>query len=363
MIEYLAWISMGFILLQFLVALANFLFHEKMEGLGASLEERVSILIPARNEEDHIETIISDVLDQEYENFELLIYNDESTDRTAEIVSKFEAMDNRIRMISSEGLPGGWLGKNHACHTLARHASGKYYLFLDADVRIGGDIIEQAMLYAKKRRLSLITIFPKQIMISRGEKISVPVMTYILLTLLPLILVRISRNPSLAAANGQFMFFDAKTYHRFEPHLMVKDQRVEDIAIARLLKVNRMRISCQTGDDRISCRMYTNYRDALNGFTKNIIEYFGGSSVLAVLFWLITTLGIIFVILGMPIEKIIIFIIVYLLTRMLVSHRSRQNILENIIFLLHQQFVMGVFIATAIRKSAGKSHEWKGRKI
>jgi hypothetical protein len=246
---------------------------------------------------------------------------------------------------------------------LAEQAGGSYFLFLDADVRISGDIVSQSISHAAKHELSLISVFPKQIMKGTGEKMSVPMMNYILLTLLPMILVRKSARPSLAAANGQYMFFEANTYRTLQPHSRMKNNRVEDIAIARFYKEKGKMVSCQTGDERIRCRMYQNYDEAQKGFSKNVIEFFGGSGILAVLFWLITSFGMVFVILAMPPALMIAFFAIYLLCRILVSVRSKQNIFMNLFFLLPQQISLGIFIFNALLHHRRKKLEWKGRKV
>src|SRR5690606_28081384 len=135
-------------------------------------------------------------------------------------------------------LPKGWLGKNNACHNLAQHAKGKYLLFLDADVRVGDSIIKNTVSFTKKHKLGLLSIFPMQIMETLGEQSTVPNMNYILLSLLPLLLVRNTNFSSLAAANGQFMHFHAEIYPQTLPHQRMKNSKVEDIKIARFYKKN-----------------------------------------------------------------------------------------------------------------------------
>jgi hypothetical protein len=164
-------------------------------------------------------------------------------------------------------------------------------LFLDADVHIGNRLIDNAIAFTNRHDTGLISIFPKQIIVSAGEKITVPNMNLILVSLLPLILVRKLRFPSLAAANGQFMFFRQDVYKKILPHQLMKNNMVEDIAIAREFKRKCIRIACLLGDVNISCRMYTGFSDAVSGFSKNVIDFFGGSFLTAFLFWLITSFG------------------------------------------------------------------------
>jgi cellulose synthase/poly-beta-1,6-N-acetylglucosamine synthase-like glycosyltransferase len=323
----------------------------------------VSILIPARNEEKNIGTLLTDLQQQDYQNIEILVFNDQSTDKTAEIVTDFNHCDSRIKMINAEALPDGWLGKNHACYKMAQQAKGEYFLFLDADVRLGQQIIHNTIRMSQKYSLGLLSIFPMQMMKSIGEWITVPVMNYILLSLLPLILVRKSGFPSLAAANGQFMLFEAKKYMEYQPHEKMKANKVEDIEIARFYKVQKIQIACLTGNNSIKCRMYTGFSEAVNGFSKNVINFFGNSFFLAILFWLLTSFGFLVVLYAISIKALIFLFIIIFLTRMAVSITSHQNILYNLACFIPQQLSMGVFIFQAMKNTVKKQYEWKGRSI
>jgi chlorobactene glucosyltransferase len=159
------------------------------------------------------------------------------------------------------------------------------------------------------------------------------------------------------------MFFDAHTYHKLLPHKIMKESRVEDISIARYLKNNGITIACLLGDERIRCRMYSGFSDSVNGFSKNVVAFFGNSFLLAVLFWLITTFGFFAVMLYLSPVLFAAYLIIYFLTRIMISLSSRQNILKNLLYTLPLQFSMGVFIWNAfINKNFGK-FEWKGRNI
>jgi glycosyltransferase involved in cell wall biosynthesis len=358
-----AYIVFAFTIIQLLVALMNLLPGVHLPRKAGKHDNLVSVLIPARNEESNIGTILRDLTEQEYSNIEILVFDDQSEDRTAEIVDRLAAADRRIRLLTSEGLPEGWLGKNHACHALAKHAKGDFLLFLDADVRISNNTIGRAVSYSLKHGLALISIFPKQVILSFGEKFTVPNMNYILLSLLPLPLVRMSGFVSLSAANGQFMFFRARDYCNIEPHSLMRGNKVEDIAISRHLKGRKYRIACLAGDDGITCRMYKSYREAVSGFSKNVIAFFGNSFFLAVMFWLVTTFGFIPVFLSLPSFLCALYVAAYLLARIFISLSSRQNIAENLIFFPLLQFTMGSFIYNAFINKYFRKFQWKGRSI
>jgi len=359
-----AYIIFSFGALRLLVSFINLAFREKPRKGTVTGNPIVSVLIPARNEESNIGNILADLAVQDYENIEILVFDDMSDDDTAKIVLWHGEHDKRIRLIRTGGLPEGWTGKNYACHCLAKEAKGQWFLFLDADVRISGSIIPDMISFAMKHRLALISIFPKQIMVNPGEKISVPVMNYILLSLLPLVFVRkVMRFPSLSAANGQFMFYNAEIYRQVLPHEKLRDKRVEDIAGARMLKRMRHRIACLTGDDSIKCRMYSDFREAAEGFSKNIIAYFGNSFFAAILFWFVTTFGFIPVFIYLQLWIALAYIGIGLIIRVFVSAASSQNIAQNLLYAIPQQAAAGFFILKAVISKIKGGFEWKGRNV
>jgi glycosyltransferase involved in cell wall biosynthesis len=321
------------------------------------------VLIPARNEEKNIARLIKDLQEQDYQNIEIIIFNDLSSDNTAEIVFELSKLDNRIKLINSDGLPDGWLGKNFACHSLSEYAKGDCFLFLDADVRISKDIILNTITISEKYVLGLLSIFPTQIMVTTGEWVTVPNMNYILLSLLPLVLVRKSKFPSLAAANGQFMLFNSVKYREIHPHEKMKKNRVEDIEIARYFKRNNIKIACITGLRAIQCRMYEGFNEAVNGFSKNVITFFGNSFVSAIAFWLLTTFGFLVVLFSLSRFIFILYLLVFIITRVIISVISHQNILYNLLFLIPQQIALGLFIYKALINKLKKQYEWKGRRL
>ncbi|MBK6284442.1 MAG: glycosyltransferase family 2 protein [Draconibacterium sp.] len=336
---------------------------QRFQKSNENSNQLVSVLIPARNEENNIGNLLSDLQKQDYTNIEIIVFNDQSTDKTAGIVNSYTESDKRIKLINSKGLPDGWLGKNHACFTLAKQATGKYFLFLDADVKIGNNIIQQTTLFAQKNKLGLLSIFPMQIMKTLGEDITVPNMNVILLSLLPLILVRKTNFTSIAAANGQFMLFQSEIYRKFQPHEKMRTSKVEDIKIARYFKKSKIKVACLTGNSSITCHMYNGFSEAIYGFSKNVIQFFGGSFVIAILFWLVTSLGFIAVLFSFSTLLFLLYLSVVGLTRIFISIVSKQSVFRNLLLAIPQQITMGIFILQAIVNSFKKQYTWKERNI
>ena len=360
---YLAVFFVFFFALRFAVVVVNILFSPVLKKQKQHDSPKVSLLIPARNEEKNISNILKDIQSLTYPNLEVVVFDDESTDKTREIVKAFSAKDNRIGLLESPGLPEGWLGKNNACHILAQSARGDYFLFLDSDVRLRPGILESALAQMQKHNLKLLSIFPKQIMKTNGEKMIVPLMNSILLSLLPLILTRTNQRPSLAAANGQFMLFERKTYLQIQPHKRVKNLLVEDILIARLYKTQKLKMQCMTGNETISCRMYQGYHDALKGLARSVVEFFGGSHLVAFFYWVSGTLGIFFIAFFLPPVFTFASLAVILATKAGSSYLSRQPIIQNLWLALPQQLLLGRIVIESYRNKKNNKFRWKGRNI
>ena len=374
MIRIISMLALVFAGLRLLVALVNFLSRLSIKGKEKGQEDLVSVLIPARNEENNIGGLLDQLRGQDYKNLEIIVLDDNSDDKTVAVVNLKMESDSRIKLLKNNDLPEGWSGKNHACHLLSQKANGKYFLFLDADISIKNNIIPVMVSYLDHYSLALVSIFPKQIMHSFGERISVPNMNWILLSLLPLVMVRLSKRPSLTAANGQFMLFNATIYRKLGPHQKARASIVEDIEMMREIKKlrpdknrrkslrNRYKTAVITGDDRISCRMYHNFDEAVHGFSKNVLHFFGNSLVWTLIFLLIT--GPVIIIL--PFYSLT-FTLIYLLAgisiRILISLTSKQNILYNIILAPLQQLSLYFIVYKAVKIKFAGSYTWKGRQV
>jgi glycosyltransferase involved in cell wall biosynthesis len=359
--SYIAAFILAFAFVRLLVVLANA--GQWIKSRRTNDRPGVSVLIPARNEENNIGTLLSHLSQLHYENLEIIIYNDNSEDATLEVIESFAEHDSRIKVLNGHDLPAGWRGKNHACHRLAEQAKGEFLLFLDADVQVKGSIIESAVASIEKYNIDLLSIFPLQLMQTKAEKIIVPIMNWILVSLLPLAMVRLTRNPSFAAANGQFMMFRAEVYRKEMFHSRLRNRPVEDIAIARFMKEKGYRVQTLLGNEEISCRMYDNGRDAIGGFSRSTPQFFGGSHILAILFALITTFGFIPVGLAFSLPVTIAYFGMIILMRTLISVWSRQNITDNLLLAPVQQIAFLYIVFHSVLHRHKKSLKWKGRLI
>jgi len=361
---YFCYFLIGLLGIRLMVAIANYFSFAYLPKVNVlATVPSVSILIPARNEEENIGTLLEQVSTLEYPMLEIIVYNDHSDDQTESIIKHWATRIPTIKIINGQQPPEGWLGKNHACHKLAQTATGDILLFLDADVRVKKDFIKRSISHFQKHQLHLLSIFPKQIMRSFGERISVPIMNWILLSLLPLSLIRKSRNNAFSAANGQFMMFNAGNYKTLWPHEKYKFHQVEDIATIRLFKQEGLAVDTRLGDDDISCRMYVGLDAAITGFAKNIFQFFGNNKLLTVSFAIITTLAPCILYLSIGLWWFITYIIGIVAIRFFVSLASQQSIVQNIVLTIPQHIIFLAIILKGLITNKQKKLLWKGRNI
>ncbi len=324
----------------------------------------VSVLIPARDEENNIGRCLRHVVKQNYRNLEIIVLDDYSMDDTAWIVKGYAKKDRRVKLLSGKALPEGWLGKNHACGQLAENAAGDYILFLDADVTLAENAIGSALYEITHKKAEMLSVFPSQKFGTLGEYLVVPLMNWFLLTFLSLRAVYKSGNPAFSAANGQFIMFRRNYYSDFGGHRVVKDKVVEDMELARLVKKRGDKVITLLGGDAVNCKMYNGFVSSIRGFSKNFFPGFNAPSYLFILFIFFS----LFIFLS---PVILIFqnfiylahIILIAVTRVMISIISRQNILLNLLLHPLQMLILAVTGFYSVYVTLLKKTIWKGRKI
>ncbi len=234
----------------------------------------VSVLLPARNEADQIGRCLASLSAQEYPSLEIIVLDDGSDDGTADIASDGARRDARIRVVHGLPLPAGWTGKTFACHQLSQLASGDLLLFTDADTIHAPHTVGAAVAELRKQNAGLLTVIPHQITGSFWEKTLLPLLHFVTWCFLPHPLVRLSRNPAFAMANGQFMLFRREAYVAAGGHESVRGAIVEDVWLSRRVKQAGYGLVIMDGGDAVSCRMYSGFSSIWQGFSKNLFPGF-----------------------------------------------------------------------------------------
>lgn len=352
-----------FMILRFTVTLFNFISNPKLTIAPRSYDEFVSILIPARNKERNILDLLQSIRGQEYSNYEVIILDDHSTDETLAVYRKFCEGDKRFRVVSGKDIPAGWQGKNYACYQLAEHARGAFLMFLDADGIVNDGLINNSIHRMKFYRLDLLSLFANQMMISWGERVIVPLIHFILLNLLPLRLVRLSKSPAFSTASGQFMLFNSNSYRENQWHELVKERVVEDIEVMKLLKASGLRGETLLANRYIFYRTYRNFGEAFRGFSKNFFAGFNNNVIGLFLYLFLVILGPLAIAYILSAELLFFALSLIVLSRVMISLMSGQNVWLNI--LLHPiQMALMIFLAVvSVNNYFTKTPAWKDRTI
>jgi chlorobactene glucosyltransferase len=233
----------------------------------------ISVCVPARNEARNIRDCVESILAQDYPHVEVIVVEDRSTDTTAEILTNLAKVAKvPFQAIHGADLPPGWAGKPHALFqaaAAARAAPGAWLCFVDADTFLSPATLSACYAKALETKADMFTILTFQIMGSFWEKVVLPiVMTALSVGFSP----RKVNDPERkeAVANGQFILVKRAIYDAIGGHERIKDQIVEDKAIAEQVKWNGYRLVLANGYSLARTRMYTSLPELWEGWTKNV---------------------------------------------------------------------------------------------
>lgn len=222
----------------------------------------VIVIVPARNEERHIARVVSS-----FPRGWVLVVDDESTDRTAEI-----ARDNTAEVIPAPRLTGSLKGKPNACAAGARATASDWILFADADTWYAPEFLHSALNYAEKHELDLLTVFPRQVTRTLAEKILLPYAFALYFCGVDAEAVNDPNSPE-ALANGQCMLFRRSFYDFIGGHAAVATSVIEDVALAALAKRHRGRVCVMRAERMAFVRMYSSFAEIWRGFSKNSFRF------------------------------------------------------------------------------------------
>ncbi len=296
-ITWLLFFSLFYLLVTSIILIRNQidLTALRTSGSGSSQNRKISVCIPARNEEKNIGLLLQSLVKQTYPNYEIHLLDDQSADDTYKIAASYKKSHPEIlNLHHGEPKPEGWLGKPWACNQLGNLSDGELLVFLDADTQLGPETLQQIGWSFEFDSADMITVWPRQIVGSFWEKSVIPLIYYALVTLLPAIYVY--RKPRwmpvfvhtrfrhiFAAACGQCIAFNRECYDAIGGHSAVKNAIVDDVELAKRVKQEGFTMRMYHGVGTVNCRMYRSEAEMFEGLRKNFLQGFNNSLPLFIL--------------------------------------------------------------------------------
>ncbi len=354
-----------FIIFVTIVSITNWFILKRPTNITIKKKPLVSILLPARNEEKTIVNCAKSLLNQDYENYELIVLDDNSTDKTLELLKTLKIKYPELKILKGKPLPNDWLGKHWACHQLSSEAKGQYLLFTDADTKHSPEALTKTISIMENKKLDMLTGFVKEKLLSFGEMLTVPFIGWVIFAIMPLIFGYLTKLRIFSATVGQFMLFRRDAYDDIGGYESVKNDVTDDMALGRKIQKTGKKWRLYDLTDLVSCRMYNNFKEAFNGFSKNLYSVFWYNPLLLFLCW-----GWFIIVFIIPIITLVINFNYFTLVN--VSLITLSWLLASIklkyplkIILFYPLIILTMFIVSVrsmILTYSGQA-SWKGRKL
>ena len=330
----------------------------------------LSVLIPARNEEKNLRATLEAVLANQGAEFEVIVLDDHSTDRTAAIVAEFAAIDPRVRLEAAPPLPVGWCGKQHACNVLAGFARHPLLVFIDADMRLAPNALQRMASFMDTSGAALSSGVPRQELGTFSERLLLPLIHFVLLGYLPMPFMRWTKLAGFSAGCGQLFIARADAYRATGGHAMIRATLHDGVKLPRLFRRAGFRTDLFDATDLATCRMYHTNAETWRGLGKNATEGLGSpGTILPMTVLLIGGQVIPFVLVAFaallsPAGILFAGIasVISLAPRLVNVWLFRQPFGSALLHPLGVLALLGIQWLALFRQFAGKPSEWKGRK-
>lgn len=332
---------------------------------------RCSVLIPARNEAKAIADAIGSVLNNREVDLEVIVLDDGSTDRTADIVRQIAGQDGRVQLATAPPLPAGWCGKQHACSVLAGLARHPLLVFLDADVRLSPDALGRMAAFLEKSGVALASGVPRQETRTVSEQLLIPLIHFVLLGFLPMSRMRRSRAPSYGAGCGQLFIARSDAYHASGGHGAIRGTLHDGPKLPRAFRAAGFATELFDATDVASCRMYSTDAEVWRGLAKNAHEALGSPALIGpatvflfggqVLPFCLLLAAIFVAVTPLSIALAVVGALLAWLPRLLGARRFRQSHWSALFHPLGISGLLAIQWHAFLRQLTGRPSTWKGR--
>jgi hypothetical protein len=326
----------------------------------------VTAIVPARNEEKVIAACVES-LEQQSEIGEILVVNDQSTDRTADIVRGLTVEISHLRLLQTREVPPGWVGKNNAVWIAAREANSAWLLFTDADAELAPGAVRRALEIAEEQKAALVSFSPQQVTETWYEKSLIPFVYCRLAKYFSFDAVNDPASP-VAAANGQFLMIRRESYEAMGGHASIAGEVLEDVALARRAKAAGQTIWFGSGKGIVRARMYRSFQAMCEGWTKNLYQLLGGrpGAVYRELLGVVPWVPLLLLMLGMWLPFALLVGLGLLLARHAAYGAALASNHFRLAYILY--YIPGVVLYAVVLWASYRAHvrgkvAWKGREI
>ncbi len=341
------------------IAAVNF-FQIRTPKATSQLLDSVGVVVPMRNEAENVEGIVATLSAQDGP-FHFYLLDDNSEDKTLELLQRFTAGDSRFTVIKGAPLADGWIGKTWALQQLYEASSEDVLVSIDADVRLTNDAINKAVTSLRGARLDFLSPYPRQIAHSFGERLIQPLLQWSWLTTVPLRYAEGARQKSMAVANGQFFVVRRSALDSIGGYQSVKHAVIDDVFLARQLIAHGSSGTVIDGSDIAETRMYASWSEIEAGYGKSLNKAFGSifGAIFVIVFLFVTSIApLVLGLLGNPYGWLGFAAIVG--SRVLSAIKSRGSVVDSV---LHPISIVALIYLIVYSYLVRGTVTWKGRTL
>jgi len=242
---------------------------------------KVSIILPARNEEKFIEKCLDSLIKQDYDNYEIITINDSSNDSTGDIIKKYSEKSPKVVFVDAKPKPDGWIGKNWACIEGYKKASGDLLLFTDADTVHTSSVISLAVSHLLSLDLDVLTVIPRMLCLDKITKITLPMISTFLHTRFSALRVN-DTSKNTGYFFGSFFIIKKSTYDSVGTHEGVKGELVEDGALGKKVKESGFKMRMVRGEHLVDAVWARDMHTLWNALKRLMISFYLQNAKMAV---------------------------------------------------------------------------------
>ncbi|RPH32861.1 MAG: glycosyltransferase family 2 protein [Bacteroidales bacterium] len=305
-----------------------------------------SIIVYVQNSDKSIGKLIQGIKEQTHQNFEVLIYNDQSNDKTVEVITEISAGDKRFRLFNGGELNTGWQNKNYAYDKLVQIAKGQYYIFVDSDNFIDSQFVANAISHMQRKSLSLLMLYPKLYSHRFWTRMQISATQWVFLTLVYAKSFLIKRAGENSIFANPLLIAEATSYQSNRLHEKFKDVPNPEIKIADAARSLNLKCDSLLGDNSLTQKIL-NFNNELADFSSDLIKSRNG----LIAYTIATTLGLFLAISLLPFPLVFLYLLALIYSQMLIAMINQQSIILSLLIMPIQYFVLVKSLIIAIKKS------------